>query len=446
MRARSTWQSEKSETPRQAATSRTADIYTMNQEHPQPSPVDYENGDPDSWAETPVPADKMSVKEEYDGDHVKRNEIGLGEFRDDTYKHKDSDKWNGKGKYDNAKMAAERKAMACERIARATLRTADEKLVEGAAIDLMALPDKSLVAMLKRLDTVSPDSLPEQQKFKRALACTKLAARMLGAAATPETVEKLGSVIMTIDDPTLRSMIKTIAAATTHVAQQDDEQQGGKTSQVKVQGQEQEDEEQAGKTSQVKVQGQEEEQQDQTAQVKVEGQEEQEEEQQEQTSQEDQAHGLSPEEMAMLDSMLQEEGCAPGAAAPPAAGAAAPAAPAPTAPPADDLSALFSGPSAAPAPMPMMASDISFDDGEDEATTAAPVVAAASTDLDSLFADDPEVQAQREITAANAEARARESGFGGRTASTKGAKKLGAVQKPAKASVENVLEGLWDRP
>jgi hypothetical protein len=98
--------------------------------------------------------------------------------------------------------------------------------------------------------------------------------------------------------------------------------------------------------------------------------------------------------------------------------------------------------------MPMMASDISFDD-DDEAPAApaagAPQVAA---DLDNLFSDDAEVQAQRQIQAAQQEARARESGgFAGRVASAKpGAKKLGAVQKTGKANVDQVLEGLWERP
>jgi hypothetical protein len=70
MRKRSTWTQTAAPTPgRQATTERRADIYTMNQEHPQPSPVDYENGNPDSWAETPVPGDKMSVNAEYEGDH-----------------------------------------------------------------------------------------------------------------------------------------------------------------------------------------------------------------------------------------------------------------------------------------------------------------------------------------------------------------------------------------
>jgi hypothetical protein len=121
MRARSTWtKPEGNETPRQAATSRHADIYTMNQEHPQPSATDYENGDPDSWNETPTT--NKNVEAEYEGDHVKRNELGFGEFRDDTWKHKDSDKWNDGKKYDNSKTAAATPAPSSRTASSAKLR------------------------------------------------------------------------------------------------------------------------------------------------------------------------------------------------------------------------------------------------------------------------------------------------------------------------------------
>ena len=288
--------------------------------------------------------------------------------------------------------------MACERLARATLRTSNTNLIEGAATDFMALPNKSIIAMLKRLDSVSPNALSEQSKFKRALACTKLAARLLGDGANAKNVEKLGSVMMSIDDPTLKAIVQTVAAS--RVAQEEE--------------QEEEQEEQEGKTSQE--------------------QEEEAEEAEEITSQQEQeAHDLSPEEMQMLQSMLGDQ-CAPGAAAP-----AAPAAPGAAAP-ADDLSALFS---AAPGGAPGAGSDISFSDDDDD-ESGVPVL---SSDLDDLFADDPEVHAQREIQSSQLEARNRESGFTGHVASTKnGAKKLGSVQKAAKPSVDQVLENLWERP
>ena len=83
--------------------------------------------------------------------------------------------------------------------------------------------------------------------------------------------------------------------------------------------------------------------------------------------------------------------------------------------------------------------DIGFDDD------AAPMQVHTSA-LEALFADDPEVKAQREITAASREAAARSGYNFERTASSKGAKKLGNVQS-SKAPAQDVsLESLWDRP
>ena len=64
------------------------------------------------------------------------------------------------------------------------------------------------------------------------------------------------------------------------------------------------------------------------------------------------------------------------------------------------------------------------------------------------FGDNEEVQAQRQIKAAEVEQQAREGGFApiGRTASTKGAKKIGQVQRGKPATVDQALENLWDRP
>jgi len=441
MRTRSTWtKPEGSETPRQAATQRHADIYTMNQDHPQPAATDYESGDPDSWAETPTT--NKNVEQEYEGDHVKRNELGFGEFRDDTWKHKDVDKWNDGKKYDN-KTAAERKASAVERVARAILRTSDDNLVREAAIDLMGLPDQVVVATLKRMEKVSPDALPTVAKHRRAFACTKLAARLLGDVATEQSVERLATTFMTVDDPTLRSILQTVAsaqaAANKRVAQEEEQEEEGKTSQQTVQAQEQEEEQEEGKTSQQTVQAQEEEQEEEG---KTSQEQEQEQQEEGHTSEEQQeAHGLSPQEMGMLDQMLHSEmgECAPGAGAP--AGDA-------------DLMSIFTPPAAAapmpavPMPAPAMASvqdgmpEVSFDDDDDDAGA---VNLASVADL---FSDDPEVQAQRQIRAAHHEQVQRVAqGYQGigRTASAGGAKKVGKVQ-PAKPTPAQQLESLWDRP
>src|SRR5271170_2545065 len=101
-RERSTWKKPNGDTSRQAATQRRADIYKMNQEHPQPSATEYESGNPDSWAESWH--GYGDVEAEYENGHVKRNELNFAEFRDNTWKHKDSDNWHsGKGNYDNIK-------------------------------------------------------------------------------------------------------------------------------------------------------------------------------------------------------------------------------------------------------------------------------------------------------------------------------------------------------
>lgn len=455
MRTRSTWtKPEGSETPRQAATQRKADIYTMNQEHPQPSATEYESGDPDSWAETPTT--NKSVEQEYEGDHVKRNEIGFPEFRDDTWKHKDSEKWNDGKKYDNSKTAAERKASAAGRIARALLRTENQELVREAAVDLMALPDAVIASTMRRLDQVSPDALPQHAKNRRAYACVKLAARLLGDAATEPGVETLAKTFMTVDDPTLKSILSSVASAQASynkrlAAEGDEDEKDDKTAQVQSTAAPEgdEDEKKDDKTAQVDATAQTDEtaQTDLTAAPEEGGEDE--------DGEDDgsaEAHGLSPQEMGLLDDMLaQEMGGAPA----PGGDAdlmsiftqPAPAAPAP---------APMMAPPAAPCPpagLPMAASDvsglqmpeISFEDDDDGGETQAPVNLASVADL---FSDDPEVQAQRQIRQAHHEQVQRVAqGYQGigRTASAGGAKKVGKVQ-PDKLSAAQQLENLWDRP
>lgn len=511
MRTRSTWQGNGAATPRQAATQRQADIYKMNQEHPDAGPIDYESGDPDSWAESWH--GYGDVEKEYEGGHVKRNELNFAEFRDDTWKHKDSDHWHsGKGNYDNVvdgegkfenptgksqgekagrtyeagtqggaapattstimasgdrRDMAERKAKAVERIVRATLRTSNEKLIMDVAMGFMGMPDRVVVATLRALDAVSPDSLSAENKTRRAMACTKLAARLIGDEASDKQLEQLASTLMTVDDPTLRSILKQLAAA--KVAQQQDEEEGeqGHTGQQQVTGQQQQgqqDQQQAQQGQQQQgqqEQGQQQQSQQEQAQQRFmqqqqqqgqqqQGQQDQQQAQQgqqimgqEQEEQEEgmahMSHDLPPAELQLLDQMLKEEMGQQGV------------------PAGDDLTALFEAAPAPAAPVaPVMAQagampEISFDD--DDEVPAAPVgvaaaqVASQGDELDQLFGDNEEVVAQRQIKAAEQEQVARESGFAvGRTASSKGAKKIGQVQRGKPATVDQSLENLWDRP
>lgn len=428
-RHRTTWTKPGDGTSREAATSRKADPYSMNQEHPQPSPVDYESGDPDAWAETPT--GNQLVYDGYEGGEggrEMRNEVNFAEFKPETFGHKDDKEWKGPGKYDNAKVsAAMRKANAAERIARATLRTSDDALVEAQAVDLMALPDKVLVATLRRLDAVSPDALPKDRKYKRAMACCKFAADVLGEAVTngpkgQDTVERLGRTLMSIDDPTLREMFKIVAGAraAAHDEEEEEEEGGESTSSAKKQSGEveikfdgEEEEEDGGETAGLDAGG-----------IESGG-----------------SGTLGADDLAMLDSMLEAEACPPAAPAP-----------APT----GDLADLFEAPAAPAMPMqapamPGMASngpEITFG-GDDEDPPARTASSNSDAALSTLFDDHPEVVAQREISAAQAEQRAREGGYGPvsdvRTASD-GAKRLGNVRGGKPSSVDESLETLWERP
>jgi hypothetical protein len=429
-RQRSTWSEDSS---RQAATSRRADPYTMNQEHPQPSAVDYESGDPDAWAETPTT--NKNVEQEYEGDHVKRNEVGLGEFRDDTWKHKDADQWNGGGKYDN-KTAAQRKANACEQIAKAMLRTDNEKMVHDQAVVLMGMPGKHLAATIRRMKQASPYSLPQKARFNRSLACTKMAARLLGET-DEKHVEELGRAFMAVDDSTLRQMLKVVQSSDRFAYKINGEPEEKK-----------EDEEKTSADSHVAIppsingEPKEEEEEDKTASGTFPASEKKEEEEdttagRKMPPEEDEKEVgceacLCPEDQTMLDNMLQGE-----------------AQPAPVPSPAPtELGQLFAGPpEAAPAPAAPMGfassgPEITF--GEDDSDDAR--VASDGNELNALFDDHPEVQAQREIQAAEQEQAARESGYGSNihTAST-GAKKLGRVQAD-RAPAGQELEDLWERP
>ena len=213
MRQRTTW---KQDTHRNAATLRKADPYTMNQDHPQPTADQYMNGSPSEWAEDVNT--NSSVALEYENGHVKRNEINMAEFRDDTFTGAGSGPWGKGGKYDNARLsseqmnAAHQKAQACQRIASSLLKTDNKEMIEKTAIDLMGLPIKSIASTIKRLDQLSPAALPDQARFRRALACTKLSAILLTEDAEEEGVKKLASVFNGLDDMTLKNILHIVAS------------------------------------------------------------------------------------------------------------------------------------------------------------------------------------------------------------------------------------------
>jgi hypothetical protein len=429
-RWRSTWSDSTNPVRREAATVRTADPYTMNQERTHKSPVEYEIGDPDAWAETP--SDDSHIKQEYEGDHVKRNEIGLGEFRADTF----ADKPWGKGKYAAvARQAAEQKAHAAERLARALLRSGNEKLVEAQAVDLMSLPAPILASSLRRVDQASPDALPKDVKFRRALACCKLAARLLPTETSEEHVERIATAFMRADDSILKTVLKTVKVALEEKKEEEEKEEktaGAPKDEEKDESEEHEKSE--SKKDEEKEHKGEKDDADHTAKEKKDESKEDESKESEEEECEDGC--FTEADRAMLTEMLAKlngEEAEEGAEGEPSA----------------DLTDLFGSPEgeapeAAEAPeepaMPMMASSmpsISFDEDEDTRT------ASNSADLKNLFADDPEVQAHREIKASEREQVLRETGFA-RMASS-GAKKVGNV-KVAKSGQGPALEDLWERP
>lgn len=419
-RWRSTW-SDSTPVRREAATVRTADPYTMNQEHPQPSPTEYESGSPDEWAETPT--SNARVEQEYKGDQVKRDDVGFGEFRDDTFKRPD---W-GQAKYDSARAAAERKASAAERVARVLLRSNDEKLIEAQAVDLMALPGPMLASTIRRLDQTSPDALPKDVKFRRALACCKLAARLLPESVEEKHVEHIATMLMRVDDPTLKEILKTVKVALEEMPKDKPEEKGPPKADKP--------EATAGEKEAPKAEEKAEEAEEEAEEAEGEAEEaEGEAEETEEETAAEQCGCMDPEARAMLQQMLQQEMQEPEHQG---------ALPSPS--PAPELTDLFEQPEATPAagPAPMMASssmpDISFDEDDVETRTASDNDA---NQLNNLFADDPEVQAHREIKASEQEQIMRETGFA-RMAST-GAKRIGQVK--ASKGQEASLDDLWERP
>jgi hypothetical protein len=82
MRERTTWSRN---SVKQAATSKRADPYQMNQDHKQPAADEYTIGGPSEFAEDVD--DTSRWEDEYKGGQVARNEIGMPEMRSDTFNH-----------------------------------------------------------------------------------------------------------------------------------------------------------------------------------------------------------------------------------------------------------------------------------------------------------------------------------------------------------------------
>lgn len=143
MRERSTWNRDDVMT-KAAALNKKADPYTMNQDHPQPAADKYVTGDPSTFAEDVHTPNTWEV--EYKGDEVKRDEIGLPDFRPDTFNHAE--------KTATSREVHVKKAKLCVEVARLMLagqKTAGTRAIEDQAYALMFMPDEALIATHQRL-------------------------------------------------------------------------------------------------------------------------------------------------------------------------------------------------------------------------------------------------------------------------------------------------------
>lgn len=158
-RERTTWN--RDEVVKKANLSKQADPYLMNQDHvnKQPSHDKYTIGGPSDFAEDVHPS-KGTWEAEYSGDQVKRNEIGMPEFRGDTFNHAE-------------KTATEvemvKKASLAVAVAKAMLpKTAGRSVVEEQASRLMKLADEDLVETYKALVAGEDEEGQEQAEEKQA--------------------------------------------------------------------------------------------------------------------------------------------------------------------------------------------------------------------------------------------------------------------------------------
>ncbi len=154
MRERTTWN--RQEIVGGASGKTAEDPRAMNQDHldQQPSEDKYLTGGPSEFAEDVAPPDN-SWKVEQEGGETKRDEIGLPDFRDNTFRLASDEE------------TLTKKAEVCVKLAKDILGNVDESIIEDQAFSFMHLPDLELVETATRLakGKVPPEFL-EQQKGK----------------------------------------------------------------------------------------------------------------------------------------------------------------------------------------------------------------------------------------------------------------------------------------
>lgn len=146
MRERTTWTNTDILAKAAALSERTAeDPRAMNQDHhsQQPAADAYDIGGPSEFAEDPHPSSQWKADDK--GGETARNEIGMPEFRGDTFNHPE------KTASDEDEATLLKKADLCADIAKKMFPTASEQVVEDQSFSLMHLPTEELIATSNRL-------------------------------------------------------------------------------------------------------------------------------------------------------------------------------------------------------------------------------------------------------------------------------------------------------
>ena len=150
MRERTTWNRDRIAS---LATKLAEDPRAMNQDHlqKQPSATKYETGGPSEFAED-VHESGDTWKAEYQGDEVRRNEIGMPEFRPDTFKMAEDHDFLVK----KADLAVE--------VARSMLgKTASDETVVSQALSFMTMSNEELINTANRMANDDDEEEDEEE-------------------------------------------------------------------------------------------------------------------------------------------------------------------------------------------------------------------------------------------------------------------------------------------
>lgn len=183
MRERSTWNLKdiaKKAAQKQAAEV-AGDIYSMNQDHPQPAMDEYVIGDSSDFAEDVHSPNTWEA--EYSGGQVKRNEIGMPEMRGDTFNHAE------KTASEAVRLKKAELCVATAKLMLAGKKIASVEVIEDQAYALMYMPDQELINTHKRLAAEQEQDADESDDADEEQAQDKQAGEI--PEAFKENIEKM---------------------------------------------------------------------------------------------------------------------------------------------------------------------------------------------------------------------------------------------------------------